>query len=104
MKGKGQIDYVIMIPSVIIIAAIFIFGFQLWFEFYDFEAISGADGTTGEIGIDTETFEDIEESLEELNEEVWEGFDFDALWSAIAVPIILIISVIVAIVIISKVM
>ena len=90
MNWKGQGNIAIGIISIIVIGIIFIGGFGLWRSFYDFEALEGAENTSGTLDIDESTLDDIDTSLEELNEVVFENYDFEALLNAIIPPIIII--------------
>lgn len=96
MNKQGQVGQMAVLGiSAIIILGIFVGGFQLWASFYDFESISGSDGTTGEIDIDEDTLEDIEEEWEELGETIWENYDLDNLYTFVVSFIVVVVFVII---------
>jgi len=89
MNGKGQ-GQLVMIITLFIVGAGIIGAAMIIPLFYDIETISGADGTTGELDIDEDTLEDIQEKVDDLYENVSENFDFENMMGYVFIFIIVV--------------
>jgi len=63
-----------IVGGILIIAVLFV-GFNIFTSFYDFDSFDG----DGELDIDTDSIDDLGESIEDASDEIFENFDTEGI-------------------------
>ena len=73
----GELEIVIGIVGVVLIAVVLFYGLQFFASFYDFSDMEG------DLGIDTDAVEDLGAEIDETNEIIFEKIDTEGLGTAL---------------------
>lgn len=75
-NGEQLLGY---ITGLVIILGVFALAVAIIPTFYDFEKITGADNTTGEIEIDQDAIDNINDNVQEFQETAFKAYNFNVL-------------------------
>ena len=70
----GETLFAVIVGGLVIIGVLFV-GFNLFASFYDLDSFDGE----GELGIDTDSIDDLGDSIEDASDEIFENYDFEAI-------------------------